>query len=212
MSKPMLITFEGIDGSGKTTHIKLVSKYLDDLSIGYRMLREPGGTILSERIRSILLDPALEISPVAELLLFNAARADLVEKVIKPELAAGKIVLCDRFYDSTTAYQGYGRELNIDSVQLCNRAATGGLKPDLTFYLCVPMELSDRRIKRKNADRIENSGTSFYEKVDNGFRQLAIEEPDRFIIVDSTGSIENTHRIIMSFIEKKLAEKKRSRL
>ena len=208
----MLITFEGIDGSGKTTHIKLVSKYLDDLSIGYRMLREPGGTILSERIRSILLDPALEISPVAELLLFNAARADLVEKVIKPELAAGKIVLCDRFYDSTTAYQGYGRELNIDSVQLCNRAATGGLKPDLTFYLCVPMELSDRRIKRKNADRIENSGTSFYEKVDNGFRQLAIEEPDRFIIVDSTGSIENTHRIIMSFIEKKLAEKKRSRL
>jgi dTMP kinase len=197
----MLITFEGIDGCGKSSQIKLLSAFLKEKGWKHKILREPGGTHLSESIREALLHSNEEISPLTELLLFNAARSHLVHKVIKPTLAEGFIVLCDRFFDSTTAYQGYGRGLDIDMVKSVNLVATEGLQPDITFFLDVPIEMSDRRINKKNADRIEKSGVDFYRRVIEGFRTLAANEKERFFRIDTGGPKELTHKIIIEKVE-----------
>lgn len=145
----MFITFEGIDGSGKTTQILLLKDYLESVGCKTMFLREPGGTKFSEIIRDILLNKDLEINPVSELMLFEAARANLTNEVIIPALQKGIFVLCDRFYDSTTTYQGFGRELDLAQVMAVNEMATFGIEPDITFYLRLSLEESKKRSKHK---------------------------------------------------------------
>lgn len=196
----MFITFEGIDGCGKTTQLKVLKDYLEKRGRKAVTLREPGGTDFSEKIREILLYSKDAISARAELLLFEAARANLVETVIKPELAGGNIVLCDRFYDSTTAYQGYGRGLPLDEINKCNTIATGGLKPNLTFFLNLSLEESKIRSHNRYQDRIEKAGDAFFERVLAGFKTIAAQEPERFHIIDAHGSVEETAKIIQEIV------------
>jgi dTMP kinase len=199
----MLITFEGIDGSGKTTQVRLFSQFLEQQNKKYIVLREPGGTPFSEEVRSILLHSKNKISPLSELFLFNAARADLVENVIRPELQSGTIVVCDRFFDSTTAYQGFGRKLPLEDVTNCNRIATNGLTPDLTFFLDIPLDMAISRRHKKQPDRMELAGDDFFESVVEGFRKLAELHPNRFYRIDSAGTIEESHNLIIKkYMEK----------
>lgn len=203
----MFITFEGIDFSGKTTQATLAADRLRSTGREVLLVREPGGTGLSERIRSILLDKAeLAIDPVPELLLFNAARAQLVREVIRPALAAGTIVVCDRFYDSTTAYQGYGRDLPLGDVKAVNAFAAGGTVPDLTLFVDVdPAEILRRKARNGHSpDRMERSGDDFYAKVVRGYRDIARAEPARVVVVAGDGTIEATHGAVWAAIERKL--------
>ncbi|MBM2817080.1 MAG: dTMP kinase [Ignavibacteria bacterium] len=197
----MLISFEGIDNSGKTTQIAMLDKYLHGKQIETLILREPGGTEVSEHIRNILLMPNRNIHPIAELLLFAAARRELVEKLIKPALNRGKVVVCDRYYDSTTAYQGWGRGIPMKEVQYCNEIATSGIKPDITFYLDIPLEISKERHNGRNADRMEASGDEFFTKVIDGFRSIAASEPERIITIDGSLPAESIHAIIVKNLE-----------
>jgi len=197
----MFITFEGIDGCGKSTQLKLLNEYFLKQNKQTLIIREPGGTKVSEKIREILLSKNLEMTNITELLLFAAARNSLVEKVIKPALKQGIYVLSDRFFDSTTAYQGYGREINLDYIKIINEIATNGLKPNLTFFLDVPIEIANKRSKNKNKDRIEASGNEFYEKVIKGYYSIAKEEPHRIKIINSKGSISYTHNLILDIIK-----------
>ena len=161
----MFITFEGIDYSGKSTQAKLVADRLASAGRKVMLLREPGGTELSERIRALLLDrDAVPIDPLSELMLFSAARAQLVREVILPALREGTIVVCDRFYDSTTAYQGYGRNLPLDEIRTLNRLCTAGTTPDLTLFVDVdPDEIKQRKIRAGlKPDRMERSGDVFF--------------------------------------------------
>jgi dTMP kinase len=202
----MFLTFEGLDFSGKTTQAKLVvEKFIAPPSNSglssrrVQFIREPGGTSISERLREILLDKKnLELSQMAELLLFSASRAQLVEEVILPALQRGETVVCDRYYDSTTAYQGYGRGLNLATIHRINAAATFGLKPDLTVLVDIPVEEIERRKAAAGLsfDRMEISGREFYEKVRHGYHAIAREEPDRFIIVDGLRSIQELEQEI----------------
>jgi dTMP kinase len=200
----MFITFEGIDFSGKTTQATLAAERLVSAGRRVKFVREPGGTGLSERIRSILLEKnELEVDPVSELLLFSAARAQLVREVILPSLRDGMIVICDRFYDSTTAYQGYGRDLPIAEVTAINEFTTAGTTPDLTLFVDVGAEEILRR-KRKAGhapDRMERSGDAFYEKVLAGYRDIARKEPGRVAIITGDGSVEETHAAVWARIE-----------
>lgn len=200
----MFITFEGIDGCGKSTQLEMVKQYLIDCGKVVLALREPGGTVLAEEIREILLHSHHEISKESELFLFEAARADLVKKVIKPALAKGTIVLCDRFYDSTTAYQGYGRGFDIKTIVDINNFATDGLKPDITLFLNVSLETSKNRVVKKKKDKIENSGDDFFKKVVNGFKQLSKMEPERIIDIDAEGNINDTYKKIITIIKEKI--------
>ncbi len=197
----MFLTFEGIDGSGKSTQLELLKKYFIQRGEEVLSLREPGGTPLSERIREVLLNSEDNINPIAELMLFEAARADLVEKVITPALKEGKIVICDRFYDSTTAYQGYGRQLPLEDVIKINKLATKGLTPDLTIYLEVSLKLAKERGFDGNVDRMESSGDEFYKRVLEGFSEIADSEPERVIKIKSNKNIESTHKLIINKIE-----------
>lgn len=196
----MFITFEGIDGCGKSTQLILLKETLEQKGFKVITLREPGGTQLSEQIREILLSNKSQINDIAELLLFQAARANLVENVIKPALENDIFVLCDRFYDSTTAYQGYGRMIDLDIVKTCNIIAVNGLKPDLTFYLKLPLEIAKERSNKRDLDRIENAGDSFYKRVLLGYELIAAEEPERIKIICSNGTIENTKNEILKNI------------
>lgn len=199
----MFITFEGIDGSGKTTQIKLLSERLQSQGISVIVLREPGGNEISENIREVLLTSKHEIGVRAELLLFVAARAQLVEKVICPALDAGKLVICDRYIDSSVAYQGFGRGLSVAEVQECNKFATNNLVPDLTFFLDVPTDIGISRTSVRNEkvlDRIESAGESFFEKARKGYLSIAEIEPKRFIIIDAKATPEKIHEEIWSYV------------
>ncbi|HTY09463.1 MAG TPA: dTMP kinase [Bacteroidota bacterium] len=185
----MFISFEGLDGSGKTTQAALLVDKLRSQSYIVEFFREPGGTEISERIREILLDKKnLGMSQITELFLFSAARAQLVNQVIKPALLDGKIVICDRYVDSTTAYQGYGRGLRLGAVKTINAVATFGLLPEITFLIDVPIdEIIERRHKSGVAiDRMESSGREFYEKIRQGYLELAKEEPKRIQLIDGS--------------------------
>jgi dTMP kinase len=182
----VLITFEGIEGSGKSTQARLLAEGLRSQGHDVLAVREPGGSAIAEKIRSLLLDPAnVEMAPLAELLLYEAARAQLVAELIRPSLDRGAIVVCDRFYDSTTAYQGVGRGLrNVDFTTL-NRLATGGLVPDLTLLLDVPVELGLRRATGgSDGDRIEREPAEFHARVRQGFQTVAAAEPARVRLFD----------------------------
>ena len=198
----MFITFEGIDGCGKTTQIKLLADYFISRGKDVLSLREPGGTAFAEKIRDILLSRSNQISPMTELFLFEAARSDLVNNVINPALAQGKFVLCDRFFDSTTAYQGYGRRLGIDDINRLNLIATHNLKPDITFFMDIPIEISHLRSRKKDFDRIELAGDGFFQRVIDGFAELSEQEPLRIFRIDASGSIEETRLKILDIIEK----------
>ena len=195
----VLLTFEGIDGSGKSTQARLLDEYLQEHGHETLLVREPGGTAFSERVRSILLDPSLNVQPFAELLLFSAARAQLVADQIRPALEAGRIVICDRFYDSTTAYQGAGRGVaDPDWLTSFHERVTGHLVPDRTFLVEVDPETArDRRTAEEDdPDRMEAAGADFYERVVAGYETLAEQHSDRIRRLDGTRTIEDLHRTI----------------
>ena len=190
-SRGLFITVEGIDGCGKSTQARLIAAALEAAGHDVLRLREPGGVKISEQIREILLDPAnAEMGDVCELLLYEAARAQLVHQVIRPAIAAGKTVVCDRFYDSTTAYQAFADGLDRGMVSQANELAVDGCRPDLTLVFDLPVEDALRRRSGREAeDRLELKGLEFQERVAAGFRAVAADEPDRVKLIDADGSI-----------------------
>lgn len=190
-SRGLFITVEGIDGCGKSTQARLIAAALEAAGHDVLRLREPGGVKISEQIRAILLDPAnAEMGDACELLLYEAARAQLVHQVIRPALAAGKTVICDRFYDSTTAYQAFADGLDRNMVSQANELAVDGCRPDLTLVFDLPVEDALRRRSGREAeDRLELKGLEFQERVAAGFRAVAADEPDRVKLIDAGESI-----------------------
>jgi dTMP kinase len=204
-NKGLFITFEGVDGCGKTTQMKLLAEYLSNHGYEVVLTREPGAKGLGEKIREILLHSDVEVSSSAESFLFLADRAQHIDKIVNPAIAEGKIVLCDRHTDSTIAYQGYGREMDIEQLRMLNDLATGGRIPDLTFVFDIDVETSMARVGSEQ-DRMESSGIEFFNKVRNGYLNIAKEEPDRVKVIDATGSISEISRnvveITIEFLEK----------
>lgn len=201
------ISFEGIDFSGKSTQIKMLKNYLEEKGEKVFVLREPGGTNISERVRSILLDKNhIQMHARAEILLFSAARVQLTVEKIIPLLEQGNYIIADRFVDSTTAYQGYGRNLELEFVEHVNQFATLGLLPGITFYLEIsPQQVMQRRSKSgREEDRMESSGLEFFNNVFNGYKKIAKKYSDRFHILDATQVKEEIHRQIIMSIENKL--------
>jgi dTMP kinase len=213
--KGLFITFEGTEGSGKTTQISLLAERLRSMGRGVRTLREPGGTPIGEEIRHTLKhSPANHaMTAEAELLLMNASRAQLVREVIRPALAAGEIVLCDRFYDSTTAYQGYGRQLDLRMVKNIIDVAVGDTRPDLTLLFIVPHEISEARRRARQPtlplpfkrDRMEEADRSFFTRVAEGYQAIAAEEPQRVRQFDATGEVATTQAAIWQLVQPLLA-------
>jgi dTMP kinase len=209
----LFITFEGTEGSGKTTQISLLAERLRFLGHTVRTLREPGGTPIGEEIRHTLKHSSANhaMTPEAELLLMNASRAQLVREIIRPALAAGEIVLCDRFYDSTTAYQGYGRQLDLKLVQAIITAAVGDTKPDLTLLLLVPHQVSEERRLARQAtmpfmrDRMEEGDQGFFARVARGYKAIAAAEPKRIRPLEATGRVEALHAAIWKLVEPRLS-------
>ncbi|MFN4111490.1 MAG: dTMP kinase [Ignavibacteria bacterium] len=203
----MFITFEGIDASGKSTQIKLLEQYLIEQNFKVIVVREPGGTKLSEEIRNILLSKEnFSMVKECEIFLFSASRAQLVREVIIPKLKEGFIVLSDRFHDSTTAYQGTGRDIKLEDVFVINRIAIDDCIPDLTFFLDIPFEESIKRKKliELSPDRIESMGKEFFERVRDGYLQIQKREPDRFKIINGVGSPSEIHKQIVQIFNDKL--------
>lgn len=204
----LFITFEGIDGCGKTTHLALLEAYLREMGYDPLMPREPGGTALGEEIRPLLLNKAnYAISPESELLLFLASRAQICRELIRPALEAGRLVICDRFMDSSVAYQGYGRGLGPDLVSQFNHFATAGLTPDLTFLLDLDPQLASQRIDARDmaANRLDAEGLAFQTKVRRGFLELARQNPDRIVLIDTAGDKEVAQQQIRHAIGRFLA-------
>jgi dTMP kinase len=209
--KGLFITFEGTEGSGKSTQIPLLAERLRLLGHHVRTLREPGGTPIGEEIRHTLKHSKANeaMTPEAELLLMNASRAQLVREVIRPALAAGEIVLSDRFYDSTTAYQGYGRQLDLAMVRSIIDAAVGDTRPDLTLLFVLPYDIAEeRRLVRQPSlpmaiqrDRIEEAGRSFFERAAKGYQAIAAAEPQRVRTVDANGTVKEISARIWRLIE-----------
>jgi dTMP kinase len=209
--KGSFITFEGTEGSGKTTQISLLAWRLRAIGHRVRTLREPGGTPIGEEIRHTLKhSPANHaMTPETELLLMNASRAQLVREVIRPALATGEVVLCDRFYDSTTAYQGYGRQLDLQMVKSIIDVAVGETRPDLTLLFMVPHEVSEaRRVVRQptlplsiKRDRMEEADRSFFARVAEGYQAIAAAEPDRVRPFDATGDVAAIEAAIWRLVE-----------
>lgn len=199
----MFISFEGIDGCGKSTQIKLLSERLLNLGNKVLTIREPGGNTLSEAIRKILLSSKNDIDPITELLLFESARANLIQKTIKPSLEEGFILLSDRFYDSTIAYQGYGRGIDLEYISQINNIATNGFKPDITFFLNVDIPTSKTRSNNRISDRIELSDDTFFENVIVGFHTIAANEPERVLVIDAQNDIKTTHEQIITLLNNK---------
>ena len=196
--KAPFITFEGTEGCGKSTQIELLANQIHGLGYRVRTFREPGGTPVGEEIRMTLKHSKnnAAMTPETELLLMNASRAQLVREVIRPALASGEIVLCDRFYDSTTAYQGYGRGLDLAFVKNVIDFAVDDTRPDLTLFLNVPPEVSAERLRSRQAtlpfarDRLEEADRHFFDRVAKGFQAAAAAEPDRIRVVDGMGQVE----------------------
>ncbi|HWX23252.1 MAG TPA: dTMP kinase [Candidatus Binatia bacterium] len=209
MKRGLLITFEGTEGSGKSTQISLLADRLRQIDHRVRTLREPGGTPIGEEIRHTLKHSSANaaMTPESELLLMNASRAQLVREVVRPALAGGEIVLCDRFYDSTTAYQGYGRQLDLKLVQAIIEVAVGDTRPDLTLLLLVPQEVSEqRRLARQSTlpfmrDRMEEADQSFFARVAKGYRAIAEAEPKRVRQIPATGTVEEIRMAIWKTVE-----------
>ncbi len=191
------MTFEGSEGCGKSTQAKILWRKLVSSGIPAKLTYEPGGTPLGNRLRRILKeDGGEDLSSLSELLLFIVCRAELVDKVILPELRQGKVVICDRFADSTTAYQGYGRGLDMGMIDYMNQLATRGLKPDLTVLLDLPVVEGLERKSDSGVDRFEGEGVDFHERVRRGYLELAAREPGRWLIIDANLPKSEISRIV----------------
>lgn len=202
-----LITFEGIDGTGKSTQITRLAATLRAAGHTVLELREPGGTAICEAIRSILLDSAnVGMSIETELLLFEAARAQLVREVIRPALAEGTWVICDRFYDSTTAYQGFGRGLDLTMIDVLNDVAVDGCRPDATILLDLPVELAVRRLsgRKEKADRLDNESPVFMQRIREGFLRLAARSEGRIAVLDADQTPDTLAQLIDQIIREGL--------
>ncbi|UCC90891.1 MAG: dTMP kinase [Dehalococcoidia bacterium] len=183
----IFITFEGGEGCGKSVQAKALYRRLSELDIPVVLTHEPGGTPLGKKIaRWLKWAQDTDVSPLAELLLFNRSRAQLVDEVIRPNLEKGKVVICDRYADSTTAYQSYGRGLDLEMVKAINDAATQGLKPNLTVLLDISAEEGLARKKTKRQDRFERENIAFHQRVREGYLKLAVSDPERWLVVDAT--------------------------
>lgn len=199
--KGMFISFEGTDGSGKSTHMRLLSDKLTQMGRTVLMTREPGGCPVSERIRELVLDANHpEMLPVTEALLYAAARAQHVGEVIRPALLRGEIVITDRYIDSSIAYQGYGRQLGCELVKAINEPATGGLMPDVTFFMSVDTKETTRRISRRELDRIEQAGMDFHDRVYAAFHELAREGSGRIVMVDASKPKPEVHAAVIEAV------------
>ncbi|MBP3406159.1 MAG: dTMP kinase [Kiritimatiellae bacterium] len=208
MATGRFITFEGGEGCGKSTQIRLLAERLRAAGKEVLLTREPGGTALAEKIRSLVREESDDPpNSRAETLLFIASRAQVVESVIRPALASGTWVLCDRFADSTFAYQGYGRGLDLEELKRINSFATGGLEPDRTILLNVSPEVSAKRMRAReaatntDADRMEKAGDSFHSRLRQGFLELAAAEPDRFSVIQADGSVEEVEESVWNSIQ-----------
>lgn len=199
MNRGLFITFEGADGCGKTTQLNLLEKYLKDKGLDVIVTREPGAKGLGEKFREILLNYDGIVSDRCESFLFLADRAQNIDTIVKPAVSSGKIVLCDRHIDSSVAYQGYGRGLDIQQIKNLNTIAAGGMLPDLTLVFDIDIETSMQRVGN-NKDRMENSGNEFFNRVRNGYLELAKQEPDRIKVVDSTSSIDDIHNKVKNIV------------
>ncbi|HEU6448704.1 MAG TPA: dTMP kinase [Verrucomicrobiae bacterium] len=212
MSKGLFITFEGTEGCGKSTQVELLARRMRAIGHRVRALREPGGTPIGEEIRHTLKHSKnnAAMTAEAELLLMNASRAQLVREIIRPALADGEIVLCDRFYDSTTAYQGYGRKLDLEMVTAVIDVAVGETRPDVTLLLKVSPEISElRRAMRQSTmpfvrDRFEEADKEFFARVEKGFEAIATAEPNRFRVLDGSGDLETVSEKIWEIVQPRL--------
>lgn len=200
MKKGLFITLEGADGCGKTTQLNLLKEYLT--SRGYKIVvtREPGGKGLGEKLREILLNYDGEVSDRCEAFLYLADRAQNIDTIIKPAINSGKIVLCDRHTDSSVAYQGYGREQNIDNINMLNELAVNGVHPDLTIVFDIDTETSMARVGAEK-DRLESAGIEFHKRVRNGYLEIAKKNPQRIKVVDASQTIEDVQRDVIKIIE-----------
>lgn len=201
MSKGLFITFEGADGCGKTTQLMLLAKYLKAQGREVVVTREPGARGLGEKIREILLNYDGEVSSRAEAFMFLADRAQHIDVIVNPAIKSGKIVLCDRHTDSSVAYQGYGRRLDIDEIKRLNSIATNGKKPDMTFIFDIDVETSMARVG-DTKDRMESAGIEFFNRVRNGYLEIAKQEPNRVKVLDASKSIEEIHKNVIALYEK----------
>jgi len=202
----MFITFEGVEGCGKTTQLRLLKERLEALGQAAVATREPGGCPISDQMRAILLDAANSaITPLAELLLYAAARAQHVQEVIVPALEQGQVVLCDRFTDATVAYQGHGRGLDLATIEELNRLATQGFAPQLTLLIDCPVEVGLSRARARieagsgaREERFELESVRFHERVRAGYLALAAAEPGRFLVIDGSGNVEQTEKLVLA--------------
>jgi len=193
MDNVMFITFEGPEGSGKSTQIRLLAEFMRARGLSVEVVREPGGTPIGDQVRHVLHDTAnTAMSPEAEVLLYSASRAQLVSQRIRPSLAAGRVVLCDRYADSTMAYQGYGRGLDLGMLAALTEIATGGLKPDLTLLLDLDVSagLSRRRVRGEEMNRLDLEAVAFHERVREGYRLLANADPERWVRIQADRPVD----------------------
>jgi dTMP kinase len=212
----LFVTFEGPEGGGKTTQLHLLADYLRNQGYDILITREPGGTAIGDRVRAILLDPThTEMQPSSEFLLFSAARAQHVGQVIRPHLAGGGIVLCDRYADASLAYQGYGHQLDLDALRFITRFATQGLVPDLTLCLDVPVEIGLRRKAGGAGDawnRMEQKAIAYHKRVRDGYLAMVTKEPERWSVVDATRTPEEVQATIRELVADRLREKQEGRM
>lgn len=203
----LFITFEGGEGSGKSVQARALYKRLWQLAVPVLLTHEPGGTTLGEKVsRWLKRSEGTDISPLTELLLFNASRAQLVTEIIKPNLREGRVVICDRYTDSTTAYQSYGRGLDSETVRVTNNAATQGLKPDLTILLDMPVEEGLARKKNRRQDRFEQEALAFHQRVRKGYLKIATSEPERWLIIDASQPKQKIEEIIWRKVKQLISE------
>lgn len=200
MKKGVFITFEGADGCGKTTQVELAAKFLEESGLPYIKTREPGGSELGKELRQILLHYPGAVASECETFLYLADRAQHVETVIKPAIKAGSVVLCDRFIDSTIAYQGFGRGIDLERIKYFNNIATGHLKPDLTIVFDVDSEIAQTRLGGEK-DRLEAEGLSFHKKVRDGYLAIAKEESERIKVVDANKSIDEVFEQTLTLLK-----------
>jgi len=208
----LFITFEGGEGCGKSVQAKALYRRLSQLAIPALLTHEPGGTPLGKKLgRWLKWAEGTDMSPLTELLLFNASRAQLVTKIIQPDLENGNVVICDRFADSTTAYQGYGRGLDLEMVKAINDAATQGLKPNLTVLLDMPVEAGLARKRGKRRDRFEQEEIAFHHRVREGYLKLASDDPERWLVIDATQSKKKIAQIIWQRVSQLLSSQGESK-
>ncbi len=203
--RPLFVSFEGIDGSGKSTQCQMLYHELLDRGYIVHLFREPGGTSISEKIRDILLDKEhTEMTPITEMLLYFASRNQLITERVSPALSRGEIVLLDRFVDSTIAYQGYGRDLPLESIHKVAEVAIGDVRPNLTILVDTPLETAENRMDNRELDRLEAENAEFKQRTRNGYLVLAAAEPDRFLVLDGQESIDVLKQRVIARIDQLL--------